>query len=83
MSRMVEEAKKVFLGYSPNDTNDNYNTRFSPPKNFEFYFSKERCFRVSRKHYPQYTRGYLFGYYEEEEKLDEKKNGDGSIEREF
>lgn len=80
---MVEEAKKVFLGYSPNDTNDNYNTRYSPPKNYKFYFSQERCFKVSRKFYPQYTRGYLFGYYENDTELDIKKNEDGSIEMEF
>jgi len=80
---MVEEAKNVFLGYSPNDTNDDHRTRYEPPKNFKFYFSKERYFRVSRQHYPQYKRGYIFGYYEEQEKLDIKKNADGSIEREF
>jgi len=80
---MVEEAKTVFLGYSPNDTNDNYNTRYEPPKNFEFYFSNKRCFRVSRRHYPEYTKGYLFGYYKEEPEDEIKKNSDGSIEREF
>ena len=64
---MVEEAKNVFLGYSKNDTNDNYNTRFEPPKNYEFYFSKVRSFRVSRAFYPQYySDGYIYGRYEKE-----------------
>lgn len=35
-----------------------------PPKNNEYY-SGDRFFKVSRKHYPQYTRGYLYGYYED------------------
>ena len=79
----MEEAKKVFLGYSPNDTNDNYNTRYEPPKNFDFYFSKARCFKISRRHYPQFTRGFLYGYWEKKERQTTKKNKDGSIEREF
>ena len=33
-------------------------------KNFRYY-TGERFFRISRRHYPQYTRGYLWGYYED------------------
>lgn len=28
------------------------------------YYNGERFFRVSRRHYPQFKRGYLWGYYE-------------------
>ena len=82
---MVEDAKRVFLGFSNNDTNDNYNTRYEPPKNWAYYFSTQRCFKISRRHYPQYTRGYLYGYYTDEPLSDAsiKKNSDGSIERDF
>jgi len=34
------------------------------PKNKDYY-SGERFFKVSRKHYPQYERGYIYGYYED------------------
>jgi hypothetical protein len=36
-----------------------------PSKNAEYY-SGERFFKVSRKHYPQYTRGYIWGYWEDD-----------------
>ena len=35
-------------------------------KNFEYY-NGTRFFKISRKHYTQYTRGYLWGYYEVDE----------------
>ncbi len=35
-------------------------------KNFEYY-NGTRFFKVSRKHYRRYTRGYLYGYYEDPE----------------
>ena len=34
-------------------------------KNAEYY-TGERYFQVSRSLYPQYTRGYIFGYWEDE-----------------
>jgi len=34
------------------------------PKNKKYY-SGDRFFKVSRKHYPQYERGYIYGYYED------------------
>lgn len=34
------------------------------PKNKKYY-SGERFFKVSRNLYPQYTRGYIYGYYED------------------
>ena len=36
-----------------------------PSKNIDYY-KGERYFKVSRSLYPQYTRGYLYGYYEDE-----------------
>ena len=33
-------------------------------KNFSYYTGK-RYFKISRKLYPQYTRGYIYGYYED------------------
>lgn len=36
-----------------------------PSKNAEYY-QGDRFFKISRKHYPQYTRGYIYGYYEDE-----------------
>ena len=38
-------------------------------KNKEYY-TGERYFKVSRKHYPQYTRGYIYSYYEDLEYYD-------------
>jgi hypothetical protein len=38
---------------------------YEKPKNFDYYFSKERFVKISRKHYPQFTRGYLYGYWED------------------
>tara|TARA_Y100001963_G_scaffold103375_1_gene142276 strand:+ start:1104 stop:1355 length:252 start_codon:yes stop_codon:yes gene_type:complete len=35
------------------------------PKNFDYY-SGERFCKISRSLYPQYTRGYIYGYYEDE-----------------
>ena len=32
-------------------------------KNIEYY-KGNRNFKISRRHYPQYTRGYIYGYYE-------------------
>ncbi len=33
----------------------------NPPKNLNYY-NGQRFFKVSRDLYPQYTRGWLFGY---------------------
>ena len=33
-------------------------------KNFTYYTGK-RFFRISRRHYPQYKRGWIYGYYED------------------
>lgn len=76
---MVDEAKKIFLGFSPNEASEFYD----PPKNYSFYFSKSRCTKISRRFYPEYTKGYLFGYYIQKPDSIEKKNDDGSLEREF
>ena len=35
------------------------------PKNFDYY-TGERFFKISRRFYPQYTRGYIYGYYEDD-----------------
>jgi len=34
------------------------------PKNKDYY-SGDRFFKVSRRHYPQYERGLIYGYYED------------------
>ena len=33
-----------------------------PPKNFDYYMG-DRFTKISRRHYPEYIRGYLWGYY--------------------
>ena len=38
-------------------------------KNKEYY-TGERYFKVSRKHYADYTRGYFYGYYQDLEYYD-------------
>jgi len=38
-------------------------------KNKEYYEGK-RFFKISRKHYREYTRGFLFGYYHDDEYWD-------------
>jgi hypothetical protein len=57
---------------------------YEKPKNFNYYFTDKRCFRVSRKHYPQYTRGTIYGYYEDLDYWDKLSNEESNeIEREF
>lgn len=34
------------------------------------YYTGDRYFKVSRKHYPQFTKGYLYSYYEDLEYYD-------------
>jgi len=46
---------------------ENYNS-----KNFAYY-SGERFFKISRKHYREYSKGFFFGYY---------YNGDGYVSEE-
>ena len=31
-------------------------------KNFDYY-NGNRFFKISRRHYPEYTRGYVYGYW--------------------
>ena len=31
------------------------------------YYEGKRFFKVSRRHYREYTRGYIFGYYHDDE----------------
>jgi hypothetical protein len=41
------------------------------PKNYDYYFTKKRCCKISRRLYKNdYDRGYLYGYYEKENPLD-------------
>lgn len=49
-------------------------TIYEKNKNFE-YWSKQRFTKIPLKFYPQYTQGYIWGYY-----LDETK---GIIEEDF
>ena len=49
-----------------------------------------RYFKISRKHYPQFTRGYIYGYYQEEDSniivnanSKNKDNKSGAITRAF
>lgn len=48
----------------------NYSNLLEPPmdelKNKAYYEGK-RFFKVSRRHYREYTRGYIFGYYHDDE----------------
>ncbi len=39
-------------------------------KNYNYYFGKERCTHISRRHYRAYTRGIFYGYYLDEEQGD-------------
>jgi hypothetical protein len=52
----LEDFSKNYLDY-PNAW------RYTEPKNYDYYFSDKRDFRVSRQHYPQFTRGYFYGYW--------------------
>jgi len=50
-------------------------------KNFDYYNGNRFC-KISRKHYPEYTRGYLFGYwYNPIETIEEDKEEE--LERDF
>lgn len=59
----------------------------TPPKNEDYYKGK-RFFKISRKFYPQFTKGYLWGRYENEDyykKLGYRKNkmGDWILDEEM
>lgn len=61
---------------------------YEKPKNFDYYFTNKRNFRVSRNHYPQYEKGNYFGYYEDLDYWDnlsfiENREIDNEIERAF
>lgn len=57
---------------------------YEKPKNFDYFFTNKRCFRISRKHYPEYTRGYFYGYYQDLDYWDkESDKEEGEIIREF
>ena len=62
-----------------------YEDENEKPKNFNYYFNNQRSFRVSRRHYPQYTRGYFYGYWEDLDYWDNLANQENpkEIEREF
>ena len=53
---------------------------YEKPKNFDYYFTNKKCFRISRKHYPQYERGQIYGYYEDLDYWD-KESEKEEIER--
>lgn len=36
------------------------------PKNFEYWFGKDRFTYISREYYPDYSKGYLYGRYKDE-----------------
>ena len=42
------------------------NPFFERPKNFDFYFNKKRITKIPRRYYPNYKKGYLYGYYIDE-----------------
>jgi len=43
-------------------------------KNSEYWFSKKRCTKISRKNYKgDYIRGYLYGYIKKENTIDLEK----------
>ena len=52
----LEDSSKNYLDYP-------YAWRYTQPKNYDYYFTDKRDFKISRKHYPEYTRGYIYGYW--------------------
>ena len=62
------ESSMTVVDYSPNSNfSEKHNisawTKFKP-KNDDYYKGNRFC-KISRSLYPQYTRGYLWGYYED------------------
>lgn len=52
-------------------------------KNFDYYNGNRFC-KISRRHYSDYTRGYLWGYwYEGNISEEEEEEGNISEEKEF
>ena len=51
-------------------------------KNFDYY-NGNRFFKISRKHYPEYTRGYLYGYWYSPIEIIEQEEEEEEDEREF
>ena len=56
-------SKYILEDFSPvrNESTQHKLTEWdkNPPKNLEYY-SGQRFFSISRKHYPQYTQGWLY-----------------------
>lgn len=55
--------QKVVISSVPNLMDAPNAWKSSEAKNADYYFSKQRFTKISRKHYPEYTSGYIYGYY--------------------
>lgn len=57
-------------------------------KNFDYYNGNRFC-KISRRHYPEYTRGYIYGYWYAPEPIPngynpiEEEEEEEQLEREF
>ena len=59
----VSDFGEASLPYSYDKKLSNWELR-DKPKNFEYYFTSDRCTKISRKLYPRcYTKGWLYDYY--------------------
>lgn len=86
---LLEDWNARNIGYSFTAGTSHWD-KYEKPKNYEFYFGKERFFKVSRRHYPQYTDGYIWGRYEDKNYYNDidgsykqEEETDGEIYREF
>jgi hypothetical protein len=55
---------------------------YVPAKNFDYYAGK-RFTKISRRFYPEYTRGYLYGYWYEGKDIVINNYGDDDNEEEY
>jgi hypothetical protein len=69
--------------------NFNYNKKLKlscwdsyEPKNANYYFSKDRLMKISRKNYRFYKKGYIYDYYFDNEAYDKYFNPDPPTEEE-
>jgi len=65
--RILEETSYYHFPFSK-ELKSNYWDTYNA-KNWEYYSGK-RFFKVSRKNYRDYTRGYIWGYYYKGKEID-------------
>ncbi len=66
---ILEDFSFKSLGFSREHKTSDWD--YTGDKNFDYWFSKDRFTYISRGNYPQFTTGWIWGRYEDEDYYDE------------